>query len=190
MIKRIVFALKELKTYRKDLKYILNDTSFTVNSVLDLDLVKIKQSGIEVIVLDFDGVLAAHGENEPSKEVKVWLTKLVNLFGGDHIYILSNKPTEVRLNYFKKYFPLFRFISGVRKKPYPDGMEKVIQLSKTNAKHIALIDDRLLTGCLAALIAKAKPIYIKKAQSNYKKRPIVEFLFAFLRSTERFFMQF
>ncbi|MCF6765959.1 HAD family hydrolase [Thiotrichales bacterium 19S3-7] len=185
MIERILFALKQLKYYRKDLKEILKHSDYTINNVLEMDISKIKASGIKVMVLDFDGVLAAHGEDEPSDSVKVWLGKLVDAFGEDHIYILSNKPTQVRLEYFKKQFPLFQFISGVRKKPYPDGLEKVISLSKVQAEHIALVDDRLLTGCMAALIAKTQPIYIKKAQTNYKKRPLIELFFAFLRKAER-----
>ncbi|MCF6807908.1 HAD family hydrolase [Thiotrichales bacterium 19S9-12] len=185
MLERIIYTLKQIKHYKKDLRTLINDPLYSVNQVFQIDLIQLKENGITTIVLDFDGVLAAHGEEKPLESIKVWLDELVSVFGEENIYILSNKPTEVRLNYFKAYFPKFTFISGVRKKPYPDGMLRVIVLSHKDPSEIVLIDDRLLTGCLASLIAKTQPIYVKKAFSNYKNKPMVESFFALLRKLDR-----
>ncbi|MDE5035872.1 HAD family hydrolase, partial [Francisella tularensis subsp. holarctica] len=69
-------------------------------------------------------------------------------------------PTEARLKYFNANFPKIRYIAGVAKKPYPDGLNKIIQLVGCQAKELALVDDRLLTCCLACLIAGCYTILI------------------------------
>ncbi|MCF6767863.1 HAD family hydrolase [Thiotrichales bacterium 19S11-10] len=185
MLERIIYTLKQIKHYKKDLRALISDPLYGVDQVFQIDLIRLKANGITTVVLDFDGVLAAHGEKKPLDAVKLWLDELVSIFGEENVYILSNKPTEVRLNYFKVHFPKFTFISGVRKKPYPDGMLRVIALSQKDPSAIVLIDDRLLTGCLASLIAKTQPIYIKKAFSNYKNKLVVESFFALLRKLDR-----
>lgn len=185
LLKRIRFTLREMKAYKSDLGNLVSDPYFAIDSVLDLNFKVLKERGIRVIALDFDGVLTPHGRRKPTKEVESWLFDLERNFGGENIYLLSNKPTEERKAYFKENYPKFQFISGVRKKPYPDGMEKIIQKAHVLPTEVALVDDRLLTGCLAALIAKAKPIYIKKAQSDFKGELLSEVFFAILRKLEK-----
>ena len=137
--------------------------------------------------MDFDGVLAAHGKLELNEEVKIWLDSFANEFGQENIFILSNKPTQVRLEYFKKYYPQIRFISGVAKKPYPDGLKKLIEIADCEPKTVALVDDRLLTGCLACIIADCYPILITKPYVDYDSYNTSEKFFAFLRKWEQKF---
>lgn len=108
--------------YRRQLRRILDDTP--VNTcILTLDPDTLKSSGITALVLDFDGVLAQHGAPAPLPEAIEWMKRCATIFGGDRIFILSNKPTEGRRQWFASHFPAIRFVSGVRKKPYPDGIK-------------------------------------------------------------------
>lgn len=156
--------------------------------ILSLDPEQLKSSGISALALDFDGVLACHGAPEPLPEAVAWLKRCQTVFGGERIFILSNKPTEGRKAWFIEHFPAFRFISGVRKKPYPDGLYKTGELAGIPLSSILMVDDRLLTGCLAAINAGARPCYIRTPYVSFSNRPLAELFFKLLRSGERVFV--
>lgn len=48
-----------------------------------------------------------------------------------------------------------------------------------------MVDDRLLTGCLAALNAGAQPWYIRSPYTALKLNPLAELFFMLLRFSER-----
>lgn len=108
-----------------------------------------------------------------------------HVFGSDRIFILSNKPTEGRRHWFAEHFPALRFISGVRKKPFPDGLNKTGELAGVPLSSILMVDDRLLTGCLAAINAGAVPCYIRRPYVSFRHRPAAELFFMMLRWAER-----
>jgi predicted HAD superfamily phosphohydrolase YqeG len=149
----------------------------------------LRSSGVQVLALDFDGVLAHHGAPVAILEAVEWLNKCEAVFGGNNIFILSNKPTEERRQWFAKHFPNMRFISDVRKKPYPDGIAKTAELAGFPPSSILMVDDRLLTGCLAALLAGARPCYIRNPYALYRHRPAAELFFRMLRMGERLFVR-
>ncbi|RII30306.1 MAG: hypothetical protein CXR30_08300 [Geobacter sp.] len=172
---------------RRELARILRETD-AGNNILALDPAKLKGNGITALALDFDGVLAPHGNTAPIPEADEWLARCAAVFGEDHLFILSNKPTAARKSWFANRFPQMRFISGVRKKPYPDGLEKIEQLSGIALSGILMVDDRLLTGCLGAINAGARPCYIRRPYISYRQHPFTELFFMLLRAGERLFV--
>jgi predicted HAD superfamily phosphohydrolase YqeG len=156
-----------------------------ITSILELEPEQLAAEGIKVLALDFDGVLACHGAPVPLPSAVVWLQHCQIFFGGDRIFILSNKPTDERSRWFADNFPAIRFIAGVRKKPYPDGLETVAQLAAALPESILMVDDRLLTGCLAALNAGTRICYIRNPFVSYHHRPMAELFFQLLRGAER-----
>lgn len=170
--------------HRIELKQLLNNTSPKMN-ILAIDQKELRSSGISALALDFDGVLAPHGDTFPIPEATKWIRKCEAIFGCDKIFILSNKPTEERRVWFVANFPNIRFISDVRKKPYPDGLIKIGKLCNVPLPQILMVDDRLMTGCLAAVIAGARPCYIRKPYIATNQRPLAELFFWLLRSMER-----
>lgn len=183
MLARIYYALKNSIKYKYQISLVLEQKAVdSVDYITKSFLVKQK---IKCLILDFDGVLASHGELEMPLEKFEWLQKLIGNFPEVKIYILSNKPNKQREHYFRQHFPSINFVSGVRKKPYPEGILKIIQLSKTNPENCIMVDDRLLTGILAAILASVQPCLIKKPVRNFQKRFIKESFFAFLRWFER-----
>ncbi|MBK5275375.1 MAG: hypothetical protein JJE30_10035 [Desulfuromonadales bacterium] len=157
--------------------------------ILSLNPETLKASGIAALALDFDGVLAQHGAPAPRPEAIKWLKQCESIFGGERIFILSNKPTEGRRQWFAEHFPVIRFISGVRKKPFPDGLNKTGELARVPLSQILMVDDRLLTGCLAAIIAGARPCYIRRPYASFRHRPAAELFFMLLRRIERGFVR-
>ncbi len=159
------------------------------NNILTLDPAELRSSGITTLALDFDGVLAHHGAPVPLPEAIAWMRRCEAAFSDGQIFILSNKPTEGRRQWFADNFPAMRFISGVRKKPYPDGLNKTGELAGVPLSAILMVDDRLLTGCLAALVAGSRPCYIRRPYSCFTYRPFAELFFWQLRIMERLFVQ-
>ncbi|NTV51126.1 MAG: hypothetical protein HGB32_11825 [Geobacteraceae bacterium] len=174
--------------HRSKLRHLLDNTALN-SSILELEPKALQSSGIAVLALDFDGVLASHGAPVPLPEAIAWMKRCEAVFGGDRIFILSNKPTEGRRQWFAENFPAMRFISGVRKKPYPDGLEKTGELAGVPLSSIMMVDDRLLTGCLAALVAGTLPCYIRHPYICFRFRPFAELFFWKLRIMERLFVR-
>lgn len=174
--------------HRRELRRLL-DSAPSDSSILKLAPEVLRSSGIAALALDFDGVLAHHGASAPLSEVLGWMKRCELHFGGDRIFILSNKPTDERRQWFAGHFPAMRFISGVRKKPYPDGLRKTAELAGVPPSSILMVDDRLLTGCLAALVAGARPCYIRHPYVCFSYRPFAELFFRLLRAGERLFVR-
>ncbi len=144
-----------------------------------------KSQGIKVLALDFDGVLAPHGFPEPLPEVEQWLDRAAAVLGAGLIYILSNNPSETRRSWFKNRFPEMNIISGVRKKPFPDGLNKIGELARVPLSEILMVDDRLLTGCLAAINAGASVFYVRRPYVSLSRNPLPDLFFRLLRVSEK-----
>jgi predicted HAD superfamily phosphohydrolase YqeG len=174
--------------HRRALKCLIRETPGDTG-LLSLEPKALKSSGVSALALDFDGVLADHGASAPLPEATEWLKLCVSVFGGDRIFILSNKPTEERRLWFSANFPGMRFIAGVRKKPYPDGLKKTGELAGVPLSSILMVDDRLLTGCLAAINAGARTCYIRRPYVSFSHCPTAELFFMLLRWAERCFVR-
>jgi len=187
-LNRIAYTIQMLRCYRAELMAIYNQRIPNLQ-INQLSPDKLKEQGVKILVLDFDGVLAAHGETKTADDLHDWLQQCVNTFGVAQIFVLSNKPLASRIRYFQTHYGDIRFIAGTRKKPYPDGLQEIITLTNQPAKALMLVDDRLLTGVLAACIIKVPVIYITKPYVNFLKRPIRELFFTSLRILERYLVQ-
>ena len=184
-IKRMAFALGQAKAHRGAFAKLHQQTEKSCDSILDIDPVALKKSGIKALAIDYDGVLAGHDAPNMRPYTQAWLQKLLEIYPPEHVFILSNKPSEDRKAYFKKHFPGVGFVRGQAKKPYPDGLLWIVAQCQIEKNQLLMIDDRLLTGVLAALIAKCSFVWIKKPYTNYHKRPLVEGIFFLLRKMER-----
>ena len=187
LLKRIYFTLRMSYHYRHELAAIVRNSTSDYQ-VLHLSPSTLKEQGISVLVLDFDGVLAAHGEYQPTEELCAWLHESTQFFA--HVFILSNQSLSHRVAYFECYYPHITYLTGVRKKPYPDGLEKILALTEQPAHCVMLVDDRLLTGALAACIAHIQFTYITRPYYDKANRPIQELFFACLRLLERYLARF
>ena len=175
--------VKDVWRHRKWLKSCLD--KYHLEKVTELDAVQLRDFGIQVLALDYDGVLAPHGQVALSPAYHAWLTDLSAAFDGQ-IVILSNQPKPERLAYFQQNFPQIEFITGVAKKPAPDGLLKIQQQYQvTSSLAILLVDDRLLCGMLAVARAGAQGFYIAPPLTNFSKGFGYELFFACLRGLER-----
>ena len=181
---RVSFTIK-MSWYQRNKIKAIAQKKHQVETVTQLNPDKLKKLGIRYIALDFDGVLAPHGQPLPDEKILHWLKSLCEKYAEQNIFILSNKPTVARAQYFAQHFPNIRFIDGVAKKPYPDGLLKIQEIAHCKSHELALIDDRLLTGCLACILAGSFPILVTKPYHNYVRRPFQESFFGLLRFVEK-----
>jgi uncharacterized protein len=177
-MKRVIFSLQQAFKNRKGLKKIK-----TIKSLCNINVATLKSQGVEVLVLDYDGVLTVHNGLELSAHVTAWLKKAIDVFG-QNIFILSNQPKPVRMAYFKENFPSVSFVVA-KKKPYPEGMQAIIKRAKVAGEQIVLVDDRLLTGGLACVLAKCQCLLVTKPFHDFKHHFFYELLFTGLRIVER-----
>lgn len=178
-MERMFFAVEQGCKHRLELKAIPYTKDITT-----IDWLALYQSGSRVVVLDFDGVLAPDNHLKIHHDVYDVLKKVKEIFGS-HIYILSNKPKAERQSFFALNFPDIPFIVA-KKKPYPDGLLEIIMRENVKAEDVVLIDDRLLTGGLASILAGVKCILIEKPFICLSNNFLRECLFMSIRAIERF----
>ena len=186
-IDSILYGLKMGMGYRQQLAEIVRRFNVPQLTVA-VNPEELAAQGVTVLVLDFDGVLAPHGDDAPLPEVEEWLRRCVAALGEERIFILSNRPVPVRADYFHRFFPGIRFVSGVRKKPFPDGLLRIMELSGAVPGQVVMLDDRLLTGVLGACLAGVGVIYVTAPYVSLAHRPLHESFFMLLRYAERRFI--
>lgn len=182
---RMAYATQMAWRHRKALRAYRQDPALQCAGLRDLDPLALRTQGIQALALDFDGVLASHGELGVHPEIESCLNNFMQIFGADRIFVLSNKPSAARADYFAGRYPGVRWIFAPRKKPYPDGLQEILALTGLAAEQLMMVDDRLLTGILAALIAKTRACYISDPYIDLAKRPLTELFFMGLRKLER-----
>lgn len=189
IIKYCLFVCKSLFLYRNKINLLINKKKHLINNVTSINVNMLKRYNIKYLIFDFDGVLVFHDSNYLNYSIKIWLIKLIQDFHQigitNNIFILSNNLNIDREKYFRLYFPSIKFIKKVRKKPYPDGIIKIGHHFNCSLSSIALIDDRIMTGFLASIIAGAFPILVINPLKNYRTNFFKEIFFSFLRFLER-----
>lgn len=184
-MQRMRYAIYHALKHKKNLYQYLVNPTLKSGSVTQLTPDYFRSREIKYIALDFDGVLACHGKVRPLTEVEAWLSHLTTEIPASHIALLSNKPFTKRLQYFQDRFPNMVLITGVAKKPYPEGLNQLVTHFQCAKNELVLVDDRLLTGMLAVCLAEVQGVYIEKAYGNLKENFIVESFFALLRKSEK-----
>ena len=184
-MRRLIFMIKNSFQQRNKIKA-ARQNKHQVEQVTHLNPHTLKTYGIKYIALDFDGVLAPYGRRSLLNDhIFIWLNNLCQYYGQKNVFILSNNPTTLRTEYFLKNFPEIRCIDDVEKKPYPDGLAKIQTIVNCQASELTLIDDRILTGYLACILAGSFPILVTKPYTDYLRRPCQEVFFSLLRFIEK-----
>ncbi len=184
IVQRSVYTLQMMLRHWVCVRSVYHISPAT-HRITELDPLSLVDQGVQVLALDFDGVLASDGTPFPSPKVQQWLDHCVRQLGTERVFILSNKPRPERISWFKEQYPGLRFISGVRKKPYPDGLQAIQQCTQVPFQAILLVDDRLLTGVLAACIAQTQALHIRTPYVELSKHPVKESFFMLLRGIEK-----
>lgn len=181
MLSRIIYSIQICWKFRTQLCQYYRDPKLQLVSILQLTSNDLQTAGVKGLILDFDGVLAAHAEPQPRPEV---VQKLLE-FAAFPMFVLSNKPLPSRIEFFAQHFPQTKFIVAPRKKPYPDGVQEIIRLSNLQPQQLMLLDDRLAIGMVLAISTGIQARWITHPYINLARRPVREMGFILLRAIER-----
>ncbi len=181
----ILQTLKYIKQHKPALKKIALSEKHSVNSVLSIDPATLKSEGIQALALDFDGVLNYHDAIDIPSDVLSWLSTCCDTLGEDHLYLHSNNNRPDRIAFLKQHFPAMHILDPQHKKPSPEGLHSITETTGIAPHQIALVDDRLLTGMLAACQAGCTGIHITQPFTNFHKSPLKEIAFVSLRWLEK-----
>lgn len=118
--------------HRTALRAYRHDKDLQSQSILALNPTTLHANGIKIMVLDFDGVLAAHGGKKINPDISQWLSDCIQVFGTGNVFILTNRPSTERADYFAKNFSGVEFIFPTRKKPYPDSILSILQKTQVD----------------------------------------------------------
>jgi len=186
MMLRYIYTVQQFIVHRKILQQYATDPQLQSPTILDIAPQQLYAAGIRTMVIDFDGVLTAHAMPVPDPMVEQWLAACVACFGREQVFILSNNPIKARQEYFAADKNRAQLFISRRKKPFPDSLHAISQQCGRNPSEIMVIDDRLATGILAAIIAGTKAIFITRPCVNFAAHPVREGFFMTLRKIEQF----
>jgi hypothetical protein len=172
--------------FRDFLKHVYD--SKAINRVSDISIKYLRDNHIKALVLDFDGVLSPHGYSTPTEEVNKWLNVILRSEGCPLLFILSNNPSPERIDFFARNYPQIEFVVSERKKPFPHGLNSICARHALDSSRVVIVDDRLLTGVLAAANAGVKAIFIKNPYEDFKSNLFKELLFACFRIMDKLFI--
>lgn len=188
-MQRFIFTFKMLYRQRSIMAKYLENLSLQTKSVLQLSADVLKEKGIKILVLDYDGVLAGHAVDTLDTPQAKWLKQMECAFGQDKVFILSNRPTLARKQLLERDFPKIKFFISTKKKPYPDGLLAIIKQTHCLPQEILMVDDRLLTGILAASLVGAQGLWVTPAVINIKQHYYQELFFIGLRAFDRWLIR-
>ena len=181
---RLHYALKQGYRHRHALAKFL-DAGGSIANFVDLEARTLKTQGVAVLILDFDGVLAAHGETRPEPQAEAWMERAIGEFGAERTFVLSNRACPRRDQYLETRFPGLHSHFSARKKPFPDGIANIVEMTRTSAERVLVVDDRLLTGALAGCLSGVRIAYVRRPYRRFRERPFTEAWFTLLRYVER-----
>lgn len=184
-MKRIFYALGKAWAYRRALGTAFGHPDCRITSVTILTASELKSRGIQHLVLDFDGVLAAHAETAMRVEVVQWLHHLLQHWPIERVSLWTNKPAPKRLEWLEEHFPGLEILQGFAKKPYPEALADGLSRWGVPPESVVMVDDRWWTGLLAAEQCGVKLLYLSHPFRCIWRRPLREMGFSFLRGVER-----
>lgn len=162
------------------------EQAFSIKNLQDLTPEMIADLSLKGLVLDFDGVLGGVRAPYATPDLCLWLKE--RLQDGLNIAIHSNNPESVgkeRRERFLHQFPEILWMPTHPKKPSPSTLQYLQARWKCQPHEIAMVDDRLLTGGLAAFRAGVCFIFVAEAVADYSLAPVLETGFAALRLWEK-----
>lgn len=131
------------------------------DSIFDIDLDKLKQLGIQGLIIDIDNTLVGWDTQLPTSAVKDWLEELSKR--GFRICLVSNNNKK-RVMFFAKELNL-PFIYQARK-PMKRNFWGAIKLLGTTVNTTAVIGDQIFTDVLGGNRLQLTTILIKPIKSK------------------------
>lgn len=188
-LEQAVFTLSEASERRPELKKVLKEQGYSIKTIADLDPQVLYDQGIRVVVFDFDGVLAPQDDLHVLEPELKKLADFCQVFSQQNVIMWSNNPIPARMLALQAQFPDVEWLDD-KPKPHPDAILQLIQVKACDPKVVMVIDDRLLTGILAGILAGTQVRLVTNPKIRKRGNFIVEVGFILLRKIEQFVFKF
>jgi HAD superfamily phosphatase (TIGR01668 family) len=148
-----------------------------VESVLELDVERLRCLGLDALLLDVDCTLKSYRADGPSAEVKAWLGRLRG--AGIGLCLVSNGLGR-RIGRLAEELEV-PFVAKAAK-PLPFGIRAAIRKMGFDAKRTAMVGDQLFADVLAGRLAGLTSILVRPIRPEEEpwftraKRPFERFL--------------
>ncbi len=124
-----------------------------IRNYKSLNLMKLKESGIKVLLCDIDNTLAPHDISLPDEDVAAFRDK-VRSYGMELVLISNN--TKKRVSLFAAHLGVSYYASSL--KPLPYVYRKIKKRYQVKYEEIALLGDQLITDMSGANYLGIYPI--------------------------------
>src|SRR5664279_2375033 len=124
-----------------------------VKSVLDITPEKLRQWGIEALLLDVDCTLKRYRQTNVDAEISRWLADLRT--NGIRCCIVSN-GREKRIQAFAEQLSLPYIAKAL--KPFPSGVKNAMKMLSASPPQTAIVGDQLFADITAGRLAGIRPI--------------------------------
>lgn len=113
-------------------------------SIYTLDLARLQQKGIRLLLADLDNTLARYSERQPSAQLLAWAEQVKA--HGITLFVLSNSRKATRADEFCRAMNIpYLKHAGKPKKP---GFQRAMEINGANATETAIIGDQIFTDIL------------------------------------------
>lgn len=147
------------------------------DNIFNINLKKLRQDGIRLILTDIDNTIVPYGLEKPTKTILDWFKNVKDL--GFDVCFLSNNNAE-RVDLFNKELGYYAIHKA--NKPLPFSYNKCVKMYNANKNEVVFIGDQLFTDVLGAKLAGLKCILVKPIRMDEE-----DFQIQFKRSIEKLF---
>jgi uncharacterized protein len=127
-----------------------------LKSVLEITPEKLREWGIEALLLDVDCTLKRYPQTEADPEIISWLCEMRK--AGIACCIVSN-GREQRIRAFVEQLSLPYIAKAL--KPFPMGVKRAVQLLAVDPKRTAMVGDQLFADIVAGHFAGVQTILVE-----------------------------
>ncbi len=152
--------------------------TFYEDNIFNINLKKLKNMGIKLILTDIDNTIVQYGTEVPTKKVSNWFLKAKEL--GFTVCFLSNNNFE-RIDKFNKELGYYAIHKA--NKPLPFSYLKCIKHYGVKKEETIFFGDQLFTDILGANLSRIKSVLVKPIRLDNES----EFI-GFKRKIEQLFI--
>ena len=151
------------------MKYKKYVPTYVFNSILDIDLLALKEKGIKLFLSDLDNTLISYAETMPNEKTFEFKKRLDDL--GFEFIVVSNSRKDRVTNFCKALdVPCVKFSTKPLKRGIKKAINKVAK-EKYQNNEIILIGDQILTDILGANRCKINSGLVLPVDIKTDKRP-------------------
>ena len=156
---------------------------FIAGKITDLTAQRLKDMGVELLMMDFDNTIVPYTTDIPTEEVLAWLEEMKK--SDIRLCVVSNSKRD-RVKFFCERYGLDCITHA--KKPFFKGIRECLTRYDIPAKNCALAGDQIYTDVLGANCADVTSILVKAINNHnfwLKARHVLELPWIYIARKRR-----